>query len=143
MAAAPTVATSVGVLAFPEFGSAAEDLVGAVVPAAARHAGRGVVDVEPAGQRNLRVGGEITAWPQQPEGGTLSMGYPDPLPVLIASHTSQNQSGFGGSRTSHVTPSCGKSLPQPQDLMGLGSPEVLPVPQNWLQFGGHMWFVRT
>lgn len=48
MAAATTVPTSMGMLTVPKLGPPAQDLVGAVLPAAARHAGGRVIDFKPA-----------------------------------------------------------------------------------------------
>ena len=54
VAAAATVATRMGMLTVPELGPPAQDLVGAVLPTAARHAGGRVIDLKPA----RRVGGK-------------------------------------------------------------------------------------
>lgn len=50
VAAASAVTARVGGLPLAKLGSPAEDLVGTVFPAAARHAGRGVIDFKPAGR---------------------------------------------------------------------------------------------
>lgn len=56
MAAAATVPARMGVLAVPKLGPPAQDLVGAVLSTATRHAGGRVIDLESARQ----AGGE--AW---------------------------------------------------------------------------------
>lgn len=54
--AATTVPTSMGMLTVPKLGPPAQDLVGAVLPTATRHAGGRVIDFKPARQAGGKVG---------------------------------------------------------------------------------------
>ena len=63
MAAATTVPARMGVLALPKLGPPAQDLIGAVLPAATGHAWGRVVDFKSAGRQEERVGyGQLTAF---------------------------------------------------------------------------------
>lgn len=65
MATATTVPACVGVLTVPKLGPPAQDLIGAVLPTATRHAGRGVINFKPARQeKDLGVGKLNTLLPK-------------------------------------------------------------------------------
>lgn len=56
VATATTVPARVGVLTVPKLGPPAQDLIGAVLPTATRHAGGRVINVKPARQTGERLG---------------------------------------------------------------------------------------
>lgn len=75
VAAAATVPTRMGVLAVPKLGPPAQDLIGAVLPTATRHAWGRVIDFKSAGRQEERVGGgRWTAFHPRSQGSGAGQG---------------------------------------------------------------------